>query len=127
VLVVDDEADVVSVLRELLEADGHVVDGAGNGREALAKIEAGSYDAILSDVRMPGLDGPALYRAVAQSHPELARRFLFVTGDTLDGATARFLEATGLPSFAKPFSADMTRRALARIAPANAETGDLSS
>jgi two-component system NtrC family sensor kinase len=119
-IVVDDEPEVLSVLRDLLEADGHVVDGAGNGREALARIEAGSYDAILSDVRMPGLDGPALYRAVARAHPELARRFVFVTGDTLDPATARFLEETKLPSLAKPFDADVMRRALA-IAPATAE------
>jgi two-component system NtrC family sensor kinase len=116
VLVVDDEPDVASVLIELLEADGHVVDSAADGREALARIDAASYDAVLSDVKMPGLDGAGLYREVARRRPELARRFLFVTGDTLDVGTARFLEETGCPSFAKPFGPDVTRRALATIA-----------
>ena len=120
VLVVDDEPDVASVLIELLQTDGHVVEAAADGREALAKIEAGNYDAVLSDVKMPGLDGPGLYREVARRHPELARRFMFVTGDTLDSGTARFLEETGLPSFAKPFGPEVTRRALARIALATA-------
>jgi PAS domain S-box-containing protein len=115
VLVVDDEPDVTSVLVELLAADGHVVEAASDGREALAKIEAGAYDAILSDVKMPGLDGPGLYREVARRDPDLARRFMFITGDTLDPGTARFLEETGLPSFAKPFGPDVTRRALAAI------------
>jgi two-component system NtrC family sensor kinase len=121
VLVVDDEPDVASVLIELLQADGHVVEAAADGREALAKIEAGSYDAVLSDVKMPGLDGPGLYREVALRRPELARRFMFVTGDTLDAGTARFLAETGLPSFAKPFGPDVTRRALATIALVTAE------
>jgi hypothetical protein len=51
----------------------------------------------LSDAKMPGLDGPGLYREVARRHPELALRFTFVTGDTLDAGTARFLEESGLP------------------------------
>jgi two-component system NtrC family sensor kinase len=116
VLVVDDEPDVASVLVELLEADGHVVESAAGGREALARIETTAYDAVLSDVKMPGLDGAGLYREVARRRPELARRFMFVTGDTLDAGTARFLEETGCPSFAKPFGPDVTRRALATIA-----------
>jgi PAS domain S-box-containing protein len=121
VLVVDDEPDVAGVLVELLQADGHVVDAAADGREALAKIEAQHYDAVLSDVKMPGLDGPGLYREIARRRPELTRRFTFVTGDTLDAGTARFLEESGCPSFAKPFDPDVTRRALARIALVTAE------
>ena len=57
VLVVDDEADVVKVLRLRLEKNGFEVVSASNGREGLQKISSEKPDAVLLDVRMPEMDG----------------------------------------------------------------------
>jgi CheY-like chemotaxis protein len=91
------------------------VDIAANGMAALGKVEAQDYDVIMSDIKMPELDGPGLYRAVEQRHPRLLRRFVFVTGDTLGGETEGFLEQTGAPTLGKPFSLDEIRHAVQRV------------
>ncbi|MBV9357275.1 MAG: response regulator [Chloroflexi bacterium] len=57
VLVVDDDRDIQSVLREALEQAGHQVSGATNGLDALDAVRADPPDAVLLDVAMPGLDG----------------------------------------------------------------------
>jgi CheY-like chemotaxis protein len=62
---------------------------------------------------MPELDGPGLYHAVVASQPELARRFLFLTGDTLSPEARAFLEHAGVPCLAKPFTAKEARLAVA--------------
>jgi len=103
VLVVDDEEDVSMILVELLEVDHHKVDTARNGALALEMIGRQRYDLIVSDLRMPVLDGPGLYRAVKAMDPELARRFIFITGDTLGVTVREFLERTQQPTLTKPF------------------------
>ncbi|HEX9820034.1 MAG TPA: PAS domain S-box protein [Methylomirabilota bacterium] len=120
VLVVDDEIEVTRIVSELLRQDGHEVDTSLNGVDALARIRTWSYDAVISDIRMPRLDGPGLYAAVREIDPALAERFVFFTGDTLGSATAQFLERTGAPSLQKPFALRDVRAALAQVPPAAA-------
>lgn len=114
ILVVDDEPDVARVLEDVLSADGHQVEMAENGAVALDKLRAGTYDLILSDLRMPKLDGPGLYQEVERRHPEILGRFIFLTGDTLGRETTGFLERTGAPSLSKPFSPEEVRRLIQR-------------
>jgi CheY-like chemotaxis protein len=64
ILVVDDDAHLRELLAATLEQDGRTVDVAQDGVEALALLGTNSYDVVLSDLRMPGLDGPALYGAL---------------------------------------------------------------
>ena len=87
-------------------ADGHLVDTAANGSFALAKLGESTYDVILSDLKMPGLDGPGLYRELVRTHPEYLRRLIFLTGDALNPPTREFLDQTGAPSLSKPFALD---------------------
>ena len=56
---------------------------ASSGREALERIASERYDVILTDIRMPDLDGRALYQEIERRWPERAGRVVFVTGDTL--------------------------------------------
>lgn len=112
ILVVDDEPEVAMLLADILAADGHQVETVGNGALALARLEGRAYDLILSDVRMPELDGPDLYREVERRYPELCRKFVLITGDVLSPETAKFLERTGAPNLAKPFFPDEVRRAV---------------
>ncbi len=82
ILIVDDEPDVTDLLADILAGDGHQVDKAGNGAIALQKLMKTPYDVILSDLRMPELDGPGLHRVVQRRDAGLARRFVFISGDT---------------------------------------------
>jgi CheY-like chemotaxis protein len=116
VLVVDDEPDVAALLADMLAVDGHRVETAPNGAIALQKLKAGAYDVILSDLRMPELDGPGLHREIERHDAPLARRFIFISGDTLNAQTRAFLEKVGAPTVAKPFDPDALRRAVYGVA-----------
>ena len=101
---------IIATDPDMLAADGHAVDIAGNGAIALEKLGERSYDLILSDMRMPELDGPGLYRELGRPDPELTRRVLFLTGDTLGPEITEFLERTGARSLNKPFALEEARR-----------------
>jgi signal transduction histidine kinase len=115
VLVVDDEPDVVGFLVDLLRIEGHDVDTAANGAEALDKISQRRYHAVLSDTRMPILDGIGFYREIQRRHPELQGHVAFMTGDTLSPEKREFLDRTGAPSLMKPFSLDEVQRVIQRL------------
>ena len=110
ILVIDDEVGTAKALVRLFHRDGHSVDTAANGHLALAQLRKRPYDLILCDLRMPKLDGPGLYRSLAQDQPQLLPRFIFVTGDTLSPAAKAFLEDSQAPYLVKPFHAEEVRR-----------------
>jgi PAS domain S-box-containing protein len=116
ILVVDDERLVLQLLGEMLGADHHTVDTVGDGTQALEVLRRASYDLILSDVRMPYLDGPGLYRALERRLPDLCRRFVLMTGDVLSAEIQTFLEQTGVPGLSKPFDRGEVRRVIQQIA-----------
>ena len=115
ILLVDDEPSIIKALTRLLHRDGHAVDTASNGREALNRLQKRTYDVILSDLRMPELDGPGLYRALQQHYPPLCRRIIILTGDTLNAETQTFFAQTGVARLTKPFSAVGVRRAIQKL------------
>jgi CheY-like chemotaxis protein len=116
ILVVDDERFVLQLLGEMLGADHHTVDTVADGTQALQRLRRTSYDLILSDVRMPYLDGPGLYRALERRFPELSRRFVLMTGDVLSAEVQAFLEQTGVPGLSKPFDRGEVRRVIQLVA-----------
>ena len=108
ILVVDDEENLRDVLVEVLKRDGHEVDSAGDGTEALHLLDERRYDLVLTDLRMPGIEGPALYQALRERHPGGAPRVIFMSANTGIEEYARFLSETGEPALEKPFNlADM--------------------
>jgi two-component system NtrC family sensor kinase len=109
ILVVDDEPGIAGVLAEVLQLDGHAVETVSNGEAALGRLAVQGYDLILSDIRMPELDGPSLYWQLARRDPHLSGRMIFLTGDTLSTVTREFLEKTGVPCLAKPFALNDVR------------------
>ena len=63
------------------------------------------YDLIISDIRMPGaMDGRRLYNEIKEHYPEMADRFVFISGDVMEKSTAEFLSASGRAYLLKPFS-----------------------
>ena len=71
ILVVDDESDVRDTLAELLVADGCDVAAAGSGEEALDLIRSRLFDAVIADLRMPGMDGLELLRQIKEHDPAI--------------------------------------------------------
>jgi CheY-like chemotaxis protein len=103
VLLVEDDVGVAEVLAYGLEADGYTVEVAANGLLALAKIETHTYDVIISDLRMPELDGRGLYREIERRQPALLSRFIFITGAAERPEYQRFLREINVPVLSKPF------------------------
>jgi len=89
ILAVENDELVRSFLEDGLVMAGYHVDTASNGREALQKIDQGDYDLIVCDVRMPELNGPGLWRALAERGDDTLARLVFLsTPDSLDAHEA---------------------------------------
>jgi PAS domain S-box-containing protein len=114
-LVVDDEPEVGAVLAEILRADGIAVETASDGAGAQAILDTHDVDLILTDLRMPGVDGMALHRWLVETRPELAKRVVFVTGDRISTAIDIALRDTGRPVLAKPFAPADVRRVVREV------------
>lgn len=104
VLVVDDESDVGETVADHLTTMGYECTVAENGQEALDRLAESEFAFILSDIRMPVLDGPGLYHAAAERWPGIEAKFGFITGDTLSPAASKFLAETNAPTIDKPFT-----------------------
>jgi two-component system NtrC family sensor kinase len=104
VLVVDDEPEIAAMVREMLEGAGYEVASAESGAVALAMLAEARFDAIVSDLHMPDIDGATLWREVRAREPLLAQRMLFVTGDTLSPGVRQFLDRARCDALTKPFS-----------------------
>jgi two-component system NtrC family sensor kinase len=103
ILVVDDEKAVVEILGEMLGLLGYQPALCYSAGEGLKKIRETKFDLVLSDLRMPEIDGPQFYRRALEIDARLARRFIFLTGDTIAEDTRTFLRTAGQPFLAKPF------------------------
>jgi two-component system NtrC family sensor kinase len=110
-LIVDDEPAIRSAVISYFESLGHLVDAAATGREAIARLEIESYDALLLDLRLPDVTGDAVLRDLERAGlaPE---RVIFLTGDTQSESAREILSATGRPVVSKPFELDELAQAV---------------
>jgi signal transduction histidine kinase/DNA-binding NarL/FixJ family response regulator len=115
ILVVEDEPTVARLITEVLGEEGHQVDAATDSQEGLTRLSRQAYDAVICDLRMPRLDGPAFYESLVRSGNPVKDRMLFVTGDTLGKATREFLEPRKLPFLEKPFLVEELKLAVDQI------------
>jgi len=115
ILVIDDEPSIVRGLTRLLHHDGYRVTTASNGRDALAQLQGQCYDVILSDLRMPELDGRAFYALLRQHSPALGARVIFLTGVSDEAETQAFLAQCGQPWLRKPYPIAALRSAIQQI------------
>lgn len=103
-LVVDDESELASLMREMLQRAGYDVATAESGAAALQLLATTGFDAVVSDLHMPDMDGMALWRAICGAHPKLSDRLLFVTGDTLSPQAQEVLKVSRCMGLDKPFT-----------------------
>ncbi len=114
VLVVEDEPALCRALADEI-ARHHDVTVAPNAEVALARLAEGPFDAVLCDLRMPGMNGEALYEKILEENEPQARRFIFMTGVGFGAEVERFLTASGRPVLEKPFVGDAVVSAINRL------------
>jgi CheY-like chemotaxis protein len=113
ILVVDDEPFVCDAVKMMLTFDGHEVETAGNGKEALAMFEDGKYDLVITDFSMPNMKGDELAAAIKAKSPK--QPVVMIT------AYAEMLQASGNPLtgvdfvISKPFLLENLREAISKV------------
>lgn len=113
-LFVDDEPALRSGMEAFGRMRGFSVTTADEGRAALEAVQRTAFDAVVCDLRMPGMGGHAFHDALQQERPGLARRTIFITGDVV-GTTARPTPASRQPTLTKPFSFEKLEEALVAV------------
>lgn len=112
VLVVDDDPLITKALRRSLT--GFEVNTANSADEALGAIGSVAFDAVLCDVMMPEVTGVELYHQVAELHPELAKRFVLLTGGTFGEGVDESMVGIPCPVLKKPIDVPEIKKALRR-------------
>ena len=122
ILVVDDEPFVCDAVKMMLNFDGHIVETASNGQEALALFEKDKFDLVITDFAMPTMKGDELAAAIKARAPN--QPVVMIT------AYAEMLQASSNPLtgvdfiISKPFLLENLREAIAKLAPAAKSEGE---
>jgi len=109
ILVVEDEPGIARVCTRTLSAEGYEVDVAVDGKAALDVLRKKEFDLCLIDIRTPHMNGIELYGQLQKNYPGTVNKVVFTTGDVLGSDIKSFLESSGRPYLAKPFSPDELR------------------
>jgi len=105
ILVVDDEDHIRNILMRTLIAEGYDVTGASSGAEAVSRVEDDTFDVLISDVRMPGMDGLETVRAIKARQPDIIA--VMASGVSEEEiAQADAIAAGAIAYFTKPYTLD---------------------
>ena len=114
ILVVDDEAEIVELLRDVLGGEGYVVDGAQDAASSLQLVRENIYDGALLDFNLPDMDGVMLHHQIRKMDAELASRTIFMSGLLQSEDNLGYYMSNSGGVLAKPFDvAEVLRRVLA--------------
>ena len=121
VLVIDDEADMLSTCKKFLTRAGYEVSVAGQGAEALGMLDAEVHDLVITDLKMPGMDGMEVLREVKGRHPETVVMMFTGYGTIQDAVLA--MKEGAFDFITKPFSPrELVARTRAVLRRAGGET-----
>ena len=121
ILVVDDEPLVCDAVKMMLNFDGHEVQTAANGKEALVKLANTSFDLVITDFEMPIMKGDELAAAIKARTPSQPVVMITAYAEMLQSASNPL---TGVDCvISKPFLLENLREAIAKVTPAAAKTG----
>jgi DNA-binding response OmpR family regulator len=115
ILVVEDEPSLSRLCRQTLTGEGFAVDTAANGEVAKRMISKKDYDLILLDIKTPVMNGKQLYHYLKEKSPAMVARIMFTTGDTVSEENRVFIEQSGRPLLAKPFTPSELKETVARF------------
>lgn len=114
ILVVDDEPIIRISAERVLQAEGYIVESAENGREAMLMTGQNHYDLLLTDIRMPEMDGINLIRLMRQSQP--ATGIVVITGYPSQETIEEALDLGIVDYVPKPFTPEVLKDATRRAA-----------
>lgn len=118
VLVVDDESAITGLLARALGSEHYDVTTVKGGHAALAALESDKFDVVLCDLMMPEMSGEDVYREATRRWPQLAHRFVFMTGGAFTPRGRQFLASVPAPILEKPFRIkDLLRCVSKRLQP----------
>jgi DNA-binding response OmpR family regulator len=103
VLLVEDDLAFAGILKDYLESYNYSVAVAPDGVQGMKRVMEKDFDVILCDLLMPHLPGDMFYLGVERVKPQLARRFIFITGHQSNGKVAEFLKKVRALTLFKPF------------------------
>jgi CheY-like chemotaxis protein len=112
VLVVDDEPLVCDAVKMMLEFDGHVVETVGSAKEALATLESGKFDVVITDFEMPVMKGDELAAAIKARNPNQPVVMITAYAEMLQASGNRLTGVDYLIS--KPFLLENLREAITK-------------
>lgn len=104
ILLVDDDKQLASALQWILADENFLVDVAFDGEEAMLKVKAHDYDAVICDLKMPRLRGDEFYLQARDLRPALSDCFIFITGFATDPEIRAFFIENEVKFLVKPFS-----------------------
>lgn len=111
ILVIDDEEVIVGLLVRYFSSRGHAVVPAHEGRQALRLAERASFDVVICDLRMPGMDGAEVIRRLKELPCCAGARFILSTGDTATPAVRQRIDGLALAAVVdKPYEVEVLRR-----------------
>lgn len=113
VLIVDDDVEVSRILQEILQEGGYETTTAGNGWEGMEKLKGGRFDVIISDIRMPKMDGMEFLRRVKEHDPALP--VVMLTGYPELEVAIRAMKGGAADFISKPFTPDQVRQSLEEL------------
>ena len=113
-LVIDDEEQILHMVRDMLTDQGYEVDLARDGESALRCLSQTRYDLALCDWKMPGLNGQQVYEKAREANPALSDKFIFFTGDVINEKAQQFLNERHQVCLSKPFSLNEFRSAIGK-------------
>ena len=116
ILLVDDEPEVLDLVRETLEGCGYLIETATNSQDALAKVKDGGYSMIILDLLLPDMNGFILSQEIKRLDPRLSDRILFISGILFGQSTVDHLGSIGAGFLSKPFQIDSLIEAVDKIA-----------
>ena len=98
----DDEPSVAQLIADVLSDEGYTVSICLDAREALERIARTWFDVIVSDFKMPNMDGAAFFQALKAFAPDQSMRVGFITGDSMGAQVGQFLREADRPYIEKP-------------------------
>ncbi len=127
VLIVDDEVTIRIALRRFFARMGWTVEEAANGEIALDLLAVDReqttgprFALVVSDLRMPGINGMEMYERLKETYPSILQRLIFSTGDLVSEEAAAFVRSTDCVVLQKPFELATLREVVDRVLQRNA-------
>lgn len=114
-LLIDDEPDITLVIERVLKTQGHQCRCVVSAAEALRALEEDAFERVVSDLKMPGMTGDALYEILVSRGNPISRRMAFITGNSMESQNREFLERTRVLVLEKPFTITKLREFIHQV------------